>query len=191
MSVLSIVGRSTLAQRLVFAMGAIFLAVTFTAGAAQAATVTNTNSGDGIVTANEPGCLLAHGCSVTITGSNNGTSNNFTVYSDTVSSTGTYSFLWSYTTADPDGAYWDQAGYVVNGIYTYLVSSGYAANGSLSVLLNAGDSFGFFIHSLDGIFGRGQIQVVATPIPAPIVLLATGLIGLLAIGRRRTRIKAC
>lgn len=187
MSVLNLVGRSTLAQRLVFAMGAIFLAVTLTAATTQAATVTNTNFGDGFVTASEPGCLLAHGCSVTITGSNNSTSNNYTLYSDVVASTGYYGFLWSYSTQDTDGAAWDPAGYVVNGVYTYLVSTGYTASGSISLLLNAGDTFGFFIHSLDGIFGRGQINVVATPVPASIVFLGTGLLGLLAIGRRRKR----
>lgn len=180
--------KCTLSQRLMFALGAIFLAVTFASASAEAATVANSNGGDGFVTANSPGCLMTHDCNFTVTGTNNSSSNNYTTYSDVASADGTYNFVWSYSTSDSDGAYWDQAGYVLNGVFTYLVSSGYVANGKLAIFLNVGDTFGFFIHSLDGILGRGQIEVLATPIPASIVLLGSGLLGLLAIGRRRKRI---
>jgi MYXO-CTERM domain-containing protein len=101
------------------------------------------------------------------------------------------SFSWSYTSADDNGSSADPFGYTVNGVFTQLSTDGSwdAQSGSVSLQLNAGDSFAFTINSTDSIFGAGTAtlsNVSAVPEPASWMLSLAGL-GALALRRRRAR----
>ena len=68
---------------------------------------------------------------------------------------GSIQFDWAYTTADVDGAFWDQVGYVRNGVWTDLSdpNGGAVQNGSFAIALNPGDDFGVGVQTVDGFGG--------------------------------------
>lgn len=134
-------------------------------------TVANSNGGDGYVNANAGGFDLY--------GADNGVGSNLTTYTDTAASAETLIFNYVYTTNDVDGAYFDPAGYTINGNLFQLSpassASGFSGGGTVSLVLNAGDNYGFYVNSVDSAYGRGDIAVTAAvPEPATWALMLVG-----------------
>ncbi|MEO5936075.1 MAG: PEP-CTERM sorting domain-containing protein [Terriglobales bacterium] len=142
----------------------------------------NNNGGNGSVnTSGAPG-------SIVITGNNAGGSYVDTTFLTTAAYTGQISFNWSYATTDSPG--WDYAFYVVVNGQNILASSN-GGSGSITFNINAGDTFGFGVGSVDGIFGPGVLTISnfqstsQVPEPASMFLLGTGLVA--AAGSLRKR----
>ena len=112
---------------------------------------------------------------------------------------GTVSFDWNYGTVDEPG--WDALGYFINGD-SWLLSQGLYWDGqawsdifgSVSIPVNAGDEFGFYMYTADGAFGGGVANVwnfsaPTAAIPEPTTLTALSLLGLCSAAVRRWRRK--
>lgn len=103
---------------------------------------------------------------------------------------GVVSFDWNYSSSDVGG--WDYGGFYLNGVFTTLAFNSTQGAGNFSTNVNAGDVFGFWVHSVDGGFGPGVLDVsnfsapVAVPEPGTLGLLALGTLGG-ALGFRRRR----
>ena len=104
---------------------------------------------------------------------------------------GTYSFHWSYLTADEAGPAGDIFGVLVNGVRTSLSDPGGAISQSGDRTFTASSSFGWFLNCTDCTGGAATATitnfVVTQPIPEPTTyaLLAAGLAALGAMSRRR------
>lgn len=99
----------------------------------------------------------------TITGNDDGLSGANSLYTITVPANGTIKFAWSYTTND--GAFYDKAGYKLNGIFVELTDpndeDGDGQNGEEHVVVSAGDVFSFVVDATDACCGRGFLTVDA------------------------------
>ena len=110
---------------------------------------------------------------------------DLTTYTFTAASAEFVACSWAYETYDFGGAYWDPAGYVLNGVFHQLSDDSLpylgTEQGFLSVRLNPGDTFGFYVLSLDSLEGPGAITVTPTDIPVPepssLALLAAVVLG--------------
>ncbi len=116
-------------------------------------TLVNTNGGTGSVNSS------AAPASVTLTGSNNGSSaNSYTNYQISPACGGVITFNWSYSTVDEDAS-WDPFGYILNGVFTPLFSYGIVGNGSATVSVQPGDVFGFSVYTLDNVGGAPSVAI--------------------------------
>ncbi len=188
-----------------FAVAALLGALAFAQPASAAVIYTNTNGGNG----------YAVGTSTlyTIYGSNNGLGTydvhtgtcspadscfnyTYTTATATAATDMTLTFEYSYTTHDSWTSYWDPAGYVINGAYTQLTPTvdpyWYNANpgvrdysGVVTLTILAGQTYGFYVYSLDGVCGFAEITVSLIPLPAALPLFGSALLGLGAIARRK------
>jgi len=158
------------------------------AGAANAATFTlsNTNGGDGFVTAIPGGFDLF--------GADNGVGATSTTYLAVAPVAETITYNWTYTTNDCCGSLWDPAGYVINDVFTQLSvdingNPGQGdASGVVTLNVGAGQDYGFYVNSVDSILGRGDIAVTSVPEPASWALMMVG-VGALGFALRRSRAK--
>ena len=167
---------------------AIVAALAFSAGAHAGYAFSNDNGGDGTLSGAFP--------SFTITGSDNGVDAGFddvASYVQTFAAATSVTFDWRYQTLDEGGGAFDPGGYVLDGVETPLSGFGGPGDGNsgrTTVAVNAGDTFGWYVESLDSEFGAGMlaINVEAVPEPSGAGLLAAAIGAFAAIaglsGRR-------
>lgn len=131
---------------------------------------------------------------LSLTGNDNGVSDIVTAFTATATMDGTVEGAWFYETSDVDGAFWDPAGYFVNALFTPLTDDAGAdvQSGLFSFAVMAGDDFGFYVESRDGILGTATATFVGSgpfvapvPLPASLPLALVGLGGLAALRRRK------
>jgi hypothetical protein len=137
-----------------------------------------TNGGNGSVdTSGAP-------TSITLIGSDTGSGIQiFTDYTTLAVGDGLVSFSWDYITFD-GAPNWDPFGYLLGGTFTQLTddSGPLSQSGSASFSVLAGQTFGFWVVTVDDVQGRAQstissFEVAAVPEPgtwAAAALLAGG-----------------
>ena len=106
----------------------------------------------------------------------------------TIIAAGTFSFDWTYSTADGDGPPGDIFGVLVDGLRIPISDPGGAVDQAGSRTLAATSSFGWFINCTDCTFGAASANVSNlsfVPEPSSFALLVAGAIGLGASARRR------
>lgn len=130
--------------------------------------------------------------SITLFGSDTGSEIGSEIrFTTTAAAGGTFSFDWSYQTADFDGGpVQDPAGYFRNGVFKLSVDGGaFSQSGSFSLGVNAGDVIGFWVATTDNAYGPSQLTIsnFSAPVPEPgaAALMALGLAGLVAWRARR------
>jgi MYXO-CTERM domain-containing protein len=159
-------------------------------GSAHAAfTFYNDDGGDGTLSGSYP--------AFTITGSNDGSGNDDTAfYVQTFAAATTVVFTWQYESFDTAGTNYDPAGWILDGVETQLSvdgGPGTPSSGSFTVAVGAGQTFGWYVHSLDSLGGAGLLAVnqdlppPPPPVPEPqeAALMLAGLAALFAAARRR------
>jgi len=166
----------------VLLMAALVVGLTGLAFGNPTYTLANSNGGDGYLVGAPPSFQLF--------GADNSVLTDYTTYTATFAGPTAVEFSWSYTTYDPLGSYWDPAGYVVDGTYNQLSTDVFGAgfygemSGEVYQYLNAGDTFGWYVASIDG-GGPGELSVNITPEPSSMILFGTGLVGFLWTIRRK------
>jgi len=117
--------------------------------------------------------------SITITGSDNGSSAGFlgnvnTDYTIAAAASGPVSFDWSYSSTDY--GLFDGFGYLLNGSFTELANNSSQGTGFSQFNVLAGDTFGFRVFATDNLIGPGiaTISNFSAPVPGPLPLLGVG-----------------
>jgi hypothetical protein len=142
--------------------------------------------------------------SISLTSNNAGAGDSNNDFSIILTNSGTIHFNWAYSTADAGGASFDPFGYVLGiGPASSLVLSqlssdggGSAQSGSFSVLVFAGQTFGFRQRTIDGFSGSATTTITnfsgpgigapaAVPEPASAVALCLGSLALVVRRLRR------
>lgn len=144
-------------------------------------TLTNNNADGSVNTAGAP-------ASITLTGGDNGNGAGTTRYLTTAAAAGAVSFDWLYTSTDSRG--FDDFGYLLNGTFTQLADTS-GQTGFATFGVNAGDSFGFQVYTVDNILGRGSATITnfnGPVVPTPALL--PGLIGMGVAAWRRRKAEA-
>jgi hypothetical protein len=100
----------------------------------------------------------------------------------TVLADATWSFSWSWFTVDANAGF-DVGYYTINGTKFFL-SDAFSGSGTVSVPVFAGQTIGWQVVSVDGIFGPGNLIINNFQIPGPGVVVLVGLPGLFASRRR-------
>lgn len=125
--------------------------------------------------------------SITLT-SGNSQIDGYTDFTITIPRPSWIAFDWSYHTSDffPE---FDDFGYVINGVFTNLVSVGDLTplldqSGHLLVYLGSGDVFGFRAETLDGWNGSSVTTISNFDVPEPATL---ALFGIALAGLRTSR----
>ncbi len=162
----------------------------FSANACAAYVFSNDGPGDGSISGSYP--------AFTITGSNNGAGEDTAFYVQAFTASEVVTFTWHYASADTGGTRFDPAGFIHNGVETQLSLNdvpGTPSAGTWSEMVDAGDTFGFYVYSQDSQFGAGMLAVnqdlppppppPAIPEPANAALMMAGLAALFAAVRRR------
>ncbi|MFN5515093.1 MAG: PEP-CTERM sorting domain-containing protein [Cyanobacteriota bacterium] len=157
-------------------------------------TLTNTPTGDGTVNT-----VNAASGEVILTGSNNDSlsSSSTTQTTGAIAQAYTITFAWSFAGDDTpyDGDTGDQAGYLVNGVATYLANVNDQSGGPVIVNLLAGQTFGFIVDTAENTGSAGVFTVTnfdATPVPLesdalPIFISLAFLGGGLWVKRKSSR----
>jgi len=171
------------------ALGASALAG-FAPGAQAAWTFSNDAAGDGSIVGSFP-------AGFTITGSDNGSGDNTSYYVQTFTTSEILTFTWQYASLDSGGTAYDTAGFVVDNVETQLSVNSPAytpSSGTWTITVDAGDTFGFYVHSIDSLGGPGLLAVdealpppppPAIPEPQAPALMLAGLGALFAAARAR------
>ncbi len=129
-------------------------ALTFAGGAQAAYVFSNDGGGDGTLVGTFP--------SFSIIGSDDGSGDDTAFYVQTFTSSELVTFTWSYSTADTGGAVYDPAGIIHNGVETQLSidgDPGQGSSGTWTEVVQAGDTFGFYVSSLDSAGGCGELDI--------------------------------
>src|SRR5262245_29322776 len=117
---------------------------------------------------------------------------NLTTFTAVAGSNQSINFFWIYRTNDEEGAGFDPAGYILNGIQHKLTED-FGSNlqdGIVHFSVLAGQTYGIYVFSLDSCCGRADISVTginATPLPAALPLFASGAGVLGYLGWRRKK----
>ncbi len=138
-----------------FISSVLFSASLLAPAMADTFTLNNNDFGDGYVTP------LTNG-GFDLFGSDNGSGENLTSYLATASANETLTFRYAYTTNDCCGSAYDPAGYVLNDVYTQLSIDSALSIGSSGLItfsVSAGQDYGFYVYTTDGVLGRGDIAV--------------------------------
>ncbi len=158
-------------------------------------TTTLTNSDGSVNTSGAPGSVL-------LTGGNNLTdAAGTTLFSITVPADTVLTFDWTYTTDDTGGAYYDPAGYEIDGTKTQLspVGSlqGFTESGVTTVDLTAGETFAFYVYTRDNEGGAATLDISTGSVPAPepssLIMLGSALLALACFYglRKRETLNEC
>jgi hypothetical protein len=138
-----------------------------------------------------------------VTGSDNGSGDPSTVGSPAITapSAGTVSFAWSYDTVD--SPFWDPAGYFLDNDsnrFQFTDDEGASSqSGSSTFAVDFGQLYGFYVFSLDNLFGAATLQISdlvftadnanqlpnEVPEPGSLALLGLGLMAMVAAKKRK------
>lgn len=145
-------------------------------------TLINSNGGDGYIDFTSPRRFDLFG--------GNNSLENLTTYGTVSLGDQVITGQFRYFTRDLDSSRFDPAGYFVNNSYFQLSIDGlpqYSQNfGTFSFAVNAGDSYGFYVQTTDGLGGRGLLTIGAIPEPSSWAMLMAGF-GLTGASLRRRR----
>jgi hypothetical protein len=118
------------------------------------------------------------GYTFTLVGADDDVGFTDTEYTATAASAATISGKWLYQTFDCCGAFWDPAGYIINGVKTQLSDDsggpGVGGSGVFSFSVSPGDVYGFYVDSQDSVAGRGALSIGSVPEPASWALMIAG-----------------
>lgn len=119
--------------------------------------------------------------SIALTGGDSGFGGTGTTnYTVVVPISGTWSFDWSYSSADTDDN--DIASFLLNGAPTFLADNASQGNGSTSMAVNASDTIGFRVFSLDNGQGSGVLTISNFLAPEAVPYEFSPSLGLLLLG---------
>ena len=124
--------------------------------------------------------------SISMTSSNSGTGSHDQDFTITAAGNGVVTFDWAFVTTDTkQGPKFDPFGVLLNGVFMQLTNNnaGKSQSGSYSLMVNAGDVFGFRAHSTNSKFGSATTIISNFSAPSPIPIpSAIWLMGIPIIG---------